>query len=158
MRTQPQLYAEIVARSAGGTPAASEAIRFLNRATPLAPLGHSNGLAEAALSHVADQAASGGFGHVGRDGAHSFQRIARHGQWQGAVGENIDYGTRAARAIVVRLIVDDGVPGRKHRVNIFNKAFRVAGIAAGSHARYGAMCVMDFAGDFIEAGGRLAAR
>ena len=157
-RTQPQAYAEIVARSAGGSRAAAETIRFLQRARPLAALEHSNGLAEAALSHVADQSGSGGFGHVGRDGAHSFQRIARYGQWQGAVGENIDYGTRNARAIVVRLIVDDGVPGRKHRVNIFNKTFRVAGIAAGSHARYGAMCVMDFAGDFIEAGGRLAAR
>ena len=157
-RTQPQAYAEIVARSAGGSRAAAEAVRFLERARPLSPLEHSNGLEDAAESHVADQAASGGFGHVGRDGAHSFQRIARHGQWQGAVGENIDYGTRAARAIVVRLIVDDGVPGRKHRVNIFNKAFRVAGIAAGSHARYGAMCVMDFAGDFIERGDSIATR
>lgn len=157
-RTQPQAYAEIVARSAGNSRAAAEAIRFLQRATPLAPLGHSNGLAEAALSHVADQSVSGGIGHAGRDGAHSFQRIARYGQWQGAVGENIDYGTRDPRAIVVRLIVDAGVPGKKHRVNIFNKTFRVAGIATGSHARYRAMCVMDFAGDFIEAGGRLAAR
>ena len=157
-RTQPQAYAEIVARSAGGSRAAAEAVRFLQRSTPLASLEHSNGLAEAALSHVADQRGSGGFGHVGRDGAHSFQRIARFGQWQGAVGENIDYGTRNPRAIVVRLIVDDGVPGKKHRVNIFNKTFRVAGIAAGSHARYGAMCVMDFAGDFIEVGGRFAAR
>ena len=76
----------------------------------------------------------------------------------GAVGENIDYGSRDARAIVVRLIVDEGIAGRKHRANIFNKTYRVAGIAAGPHARFGAMCVMDFAGDFIERGSGLAAR
>ena len=105
-----------------------------------------------------DQGIAGGFGHAGRDGARSFDRIARYGKWQDAVGENIDYGSRDARAIVVRLIVDEGVAGRKHRANIFNKTYRVAGIAGGSHARYGAMCVMDFAGGFIERGSGLATR
>ena len=157
-RTQPQAYAVIVARSASGSRAAAKAVRFLERATPLPALAHSGGLAQAADSHVADQGGTGGFGHAGRDGARSFERIARYGQWQGAVGENIDYGARDARAIVVRLIVDEGVPGRKHRANIFNKKYRVAGIATGPHARYGAMCVMDFAGDFIERGDSLAAR
>ena len=149
-RTQPQAYAEIVARSEGGS---REAVRFLQRAKPLPALGHSPGLAQAAQSHVGDQGASGGFGHV-----NTFQRIARYGEWLGAAGENIDYGRGGVRASVVRLIVDEGVLGKKHRANIFSKSFRVAGIAAGPHARYGAMCVMDFAGDFIERGSRFAAR
>ena len=157
-RTQPQAYAAIVARVTSGSRAAAEAIRFLERAAPLPPLTHSNGLAQAAGSHVADQGGTGGFGHAGSDGARSFERIARHGQWQRAVGENIDYGSSDARRIVVRLIVDEGIAGRKHRANIFNKTYRVAGIAAGPHARFGAMCVMDFAGDFIERGESLAAR
>lgn len=157
-RTQPQAYAEIVARSAGGSRAAADAVRFLERATALPPLEHSNGLAQAALSHVSDQGISGGFGHAGRDGSRSFRRIARYGEWQGAAGENIDYGSSSPRTIVVRLIVDEGVPGKKHRANIFSRTFRVAGIAAGPHARYGAMCVIDFAGDFIERGSRFAER
>ena len=157
-RTQPQAYAGIVARSAAESRASSEAVRFLEKAAPLPPLEHSDGLAQAALSHVLDQGGTGAFGHAGRDGARSFDRIARYGEWQGAVGENIDYGSRDARAIVVRLIVDEGVAGRKHRANIFNKTYRVAGIAAGPHARFGAMCVMDFAGDFIGRGSGLAAR
>ena len=157
-RTQPQAYAAIVARSASESGAAAEAVRFLERATPLPPLIHSGGLGQAAASHVADQGSTGGFGHAGRDGARSFERIARYGEWQGAVGENIDYGTSDARAIVVRLIIDKGVVGRKHRANIFNRTYRVAGIAAGPHMRYGAMCVMDFAGDFIERGDRIATR
>ena len=157
-RTQPRAYAQIVARSASGSRASAEAVRFLERVSPLPPLGYSGGLSQAALGHVLDQGSTGSIGHAGRDGAHSFDRIARYGQWLGAVGENIDYGHRDARAIVVRLIVDEGVAGRKHRANIFNKIYRVAGIAAGSHARYGAMCVMDFAGDFIERGSGLATR
>lgn len=148
-RTQPQAYADIIERAAGRSGAAGEAVRFLERAEPRAPLRHSSGLARAALSHVCEQGGRGGFGHASRDGTRCFERIARYGQWQDAVGENIDYGSSRPRAIVVRLIVDEGVFGRKHRANIFNKTFRVAGIAAGSHARYGSMCVMDFAGDFV---------
>ena len=157
-RTQPQAYAGIVARAAAGGRAAAEAVRFLERAAPLPPLEHSDGLAQAAQSHVLEQGSAGGFGHAGRDGARSFERIARYGEWRGAVGENIDYGGRDARAIVVRLIVDEGVAGRKHRANIFHKTYRVAGIAAGPHARFGAMCVMDFAGDFTARGSGLAVR
>ena len=157
-RTQPQAYADVVARSARGTRASREAVRFLERAAPLPPLEHSDGLSQAALSHVLDQGSAGGFGHAGRDGARSFDRIARYGQWQGAVGENIDYGRRDARAIVARLIVDEGVAGRPHRANIFNRTYRVAGIAAGTHARFGAMCVMDFAGDFVERRNTLVVR
>ena len=39
-----------------------------------------------------------------------------------------------------------------HRKNIFNRNFRVTGIAVGPHARAGTMCVMDFATGFVEAG------
>ncbi len=148
-RTQPRAYAEIVAQTARGSGAASEAIRFLENVAPRAALEPCHSLSRAAMSHVEEQGSRGGFGHTSRDGTGCFQRIARYGQWCGAVGENISYGSGDARRTVVRWIVDEGVFGRKHRANIFNKTFRVAGGAAGNHARYGAMCVMDFAGDFI---------
>jgi uncharacterized protein YkwD len=100
----------------------------------------------------------GGRGHKGRDGSQPWDRMARFGKWIGRAGENIDYGVRDARAIVVRLIVDDGVRSRGHRKNIFSRDFRVAGAASGYHATYGGMCVINFAGGFIESAGRVASR
>ena len=82
--------------------------------------------------------------------------MARQGQWLGRAGENISYGYPAARSIVVTLIVDQGVPDRGHRKNIFCRDFTVAGAACGPHARYGSMCVMDFAAGFAAKGEAVA--
>jgi len=76
--------------------------------------------------------------------------MAGVGKWIGSAGENISYGYSDAAMIVATLIVDDGVRGRGHRKNIFSRSFAVAGIACGPHTRFGGMCVIDFAGGFVE--------
>jgi uncharacterized protein YkwD len=144
-----------------GTAAVDEAIRFLKNAQPLAPLTLSRGMSRAAADHCADQA-NGGFGHEGRDRSHAGQRISRYGNFAGSWGENVSYGKSSARDVVLALIIDDGLPGRKHRANIFNPNFNFAGAAFGPHARFGTMCSMDFAGAYAERGeaatGTLVAR
>jgi uncharacterized protein YkwD len=163
-RTAPQQYAQIVAsrtvgyRGVEGEGVAREAVRFLEKARPLPALTQSEGIRNSALSHVLEMGPTGGRGHVGSGGTQPWDRMARFGQWVGHAGENISYGRNDARGIVVQLIVDDGVRGRGHRKNIFNREFRVAGAASGFHATFGAMCVIDFAGAFIEAPGRVATR
>jgi uncharacterized protein YkwD len=163
-RTAPQQYAQVVARRMSGyrgvegEKVVREAVRFLEKARPLPPLVFSNGIAQGALSHVLDMGPTGGRGHRGSNGSQPWDRMARFGQWNGHAGENIDYGVRDARGIVVRLIVDDGVRSRGHRKNIFSGNFRVAGAATGFHAQYGRMTVIDFAGAFIETPGRVAVR
>jgi uncharacterized protein YkwD len=163
-RTAPQQYAQIVAtqcagyRGSEGDKAVREAIRFLEKSRPLPPLSPSEGIRNSAMSHVLDIGPTGARGHKGSNGSQPWDRMARFGQWVGRAGENIDYGRRDARSVVVRLIVDDGVRSRGHRKNIFSRDYRVAGAAAGFHATYGAMCVIDFAGAFIETPGRIAAR
>jgi hypothetical protein len=57
--------------------------------------------------------------------------------------------------IVMTLIVDQGVRDRGHRRNIFYRYFKVGGAACGPHARYGTMCVIDFAEGFVEKGDKV---
>jgi uncharacterized protein YkwD len=134
-----------------GTAAIDEAIRFLQNAQPLSPLTLSRGMSRAAADHCADQA-DGAFGHEGKDRSHAGQRIARYGNFSGGWGENISYGKSSARYVVLALIIDDGLPARKHRKNIFNPSYNFAGAAFGRHARFGTMCSMDFAGGYAERG------
>jgi uncharacterized protein YkwD len=138
-------------RTKEGTAALDEAIRFLQKAQPLPPLTLSRGMSRAAADHCADQA-DGGFGHAGRDRSHANDRIARYGTATGGWAENISYGKSSARAVVLALIIDDGLPARKHRKNIFNPNYNFAGAAFGRHARFGTMCSMDFAGGYAERG------
>ncbi len=164
-RAKPQQYARIIAgraqslRGSEGSRASREAIEFLQKARPLPPLAWSQGISQAALSHTLDIGPRGGSGHKSLNGEMPWKRMARFGKWDGHAGENIDYGNRTARSIVISLIVDNGVPSRMHRKNLFNRNFRVTGIAIGPHARTGTMCVMDFATRYLEAGDeRIAAR
>lgn len=131
-----------------GVNAVDEAIKFLSRLKPLTPLAWSDGLAAAAAELAEEQGSSGTTGHNGRQSHGMRERIERHGKWEGQIGENIGYGPEGARNMVLQLIVDDGVPGRGHRINTFSTAFKTAGVACGSHPRFGSMCVVDFAGGF----------
>jgi uncharacterized protein YkwD len=143
-------------RTKEGTRALDDAIRFLEKSQPLPPFVFSPGMSRAAADHCADQA-DGGFGHEGKDRSHAGQRIARYGMASGSWGENISYGKSSARDVVLALIIDDGLPARKHRQNIFNPGFNFAGAAFGRHARFGTVCSMDFAAGYAERGQESAA-
>ena len=133
-----------------GVSAVDEAIGFLRRAEPISALRPSKGMSRAARDHVRDQASSGSLGHRGSDGSQVQDRANRYGKWSGKIGENVSYGHREAREVVVALVVDDGVASRGHRRNLFDAAFRVVGVACGQHERYRAMCVTALAGDYAE--------
>jgi hypothetical protein len=47
------------------------------------------------------------------------------------------------------LLIDDGVPDRGHRRNIYEPSARFVGVACGLHPRYGGMCVIVQTGVFI---------
>jgi len=131
-----------------GKAAVDEAIRFLSRQKPLPPLSWSDGLAAAAAELAVEQGRSGGTGHVGRQSRGMKERIERHGSWERQIAENIGYGPKSAREMVMQLIIDDGVKGRGHRKNTFARPFTTAGVACGPHPRFDTMCVIDFAGGF----------
>lgn len=164
-RTQPSQYAQYIKElrthfhgkelwisrrpavlmTSEGVEAVDEALRFLAKQKPLAPLSWSPGLAKAALELVQEQGESGKVGHSGSRTGGTQERIERHGRWSGRIAENISYGPSNARLMVMQLIIDDDVPDRGHRENIYEPRVREAGAACGPHPTYGIMCVMDFA-------------
>ena len=133
-----------------GTKAVDEAIAFLKKQRALSPLVLSRGLSLAARDHALDQGKTGQTGHTGSDRSTMGTRIERYGQWQKTAGENIAYGGKTARDFMIQLIVDDGVPSRGHRNNIFNPEFLVVGIAVGTHPVFRTICVQNFAGGYTE--------
>jgi uncharacterized protein YkwD len=131
-----------------GVGAVDEAIRFLRARKPLHPLHYSTGLSAAAADLVREEGPKGTTGHADPSAGGMAQRIERHGRWEGSIGENLGYGSSDARTVVMQLVIDDGVPERGHRKNIFNGSFRKAGISCGPHTALRTMCAIDFAGGF----------
>ncbi|HJV65809.1 MAG TPA: CAP domain-containing protein [Geomonas sp.] len=131
-----------------GVAAVDDAIAFLEKQRSVPPLQWSAGLARAAADLVNEQGRTGGVGHNGGDSGDMEARIEKHGSWVRRIAENIGYGPDTPRLMVMELIIDDKVPDRGHRKNIFNHGLSVAGAACGPHPRYRYMCVMDFAGGF----------
>jgi uncharacterized protein YkwD len=119
--------------------AALEAAKHSN----LGRVSFSTGLSHAAADHVLDTGRRGLISHGDFEG-----RINRYGTWSGAIGENISYGPREGREVIVGLLVDDGVANRAHRKSLLDPRWRYAGIACGFHARYGTMCVIDLAANY----------
>jgi hypothetical protein len=133
-------------RTQEGPPAVQECIDCLLETSPLPEFTWSSELARAAQDHCDDCGPAGVFGHTGADGSTMDDRISRHCNWEITIGENISYGTDTAEDIVIQLMVDDGVPGRGHRINILKPSYRCVGIGFGPHSQMRTICTMDFAG------------
>ena len=65
----------------------------------------------------------------------------------GSLSENISFGWKSAKDIVLSMVVDDGVKSRGHRRNLFNSKYKKMGLASGPHKVYEHCTVMDFFGE-----------
>ncbi len=165
-RTQPSTYATFLGRSgrtatinpsgrgraalSGDRQALEEAVAFLRSTAPLRPLAVSRGMSLGARDHVQEQGRTGAFGHQGGDGTYVDTRVNRYGLWQGQITENLSYGFDNARLMTATLLIDEGIPDRNHRHNMFDAQAQVLGVACGPHPATQIVCVMTFAADYIE--------
>ena len=121
-------------RSNEGPAAVLEAIEFLKKQQPVQTLRWSPEMAMAARDHTVDTGGKGLMtGHEGSDGSDTSDRLERYGHWTGGIAENISYGKEFGINVVLQLLVDDGVPSRAHRRNLFDEDSTVTGIHSGPH-------------------------
>ena len=165
-RTNPKKYAELYIeprstkfngkiyggklKTVEGVSAVTGCVKFMSKQSEVSVLIPSKGLTLAAKDHANTQALTGKTGHTGIDGAGPLKRMSRYGSYTNA-SENISYGSKTAREIVVSLLIDDGVSSRGHRKNILSRDFKKTGVAfANQHKVYGCECVIDYVGEYIE--------
>lgn len=140
----------IVMMTREGVAAVNECIKEMSAKKPVEILKPAKGLSLAAQGHATSQAEAGQIGHIGTDGSSPFTRIEKYADCRTA-GENISYGAKNGREIVVQLLVDDGVADRGHRKNILHPAYTRTGVGyAEGHKTYGTECVINYAGGYQE--------
>mmetsp|Transcript_40105 Transcript_40105/g.45825 ORF Transcript_40105/g.45825 Transcript_40105/m.45825 type:complete len:418 (+) Transcript_40105:24-1277(+) len=145
-----KLPGQIPLKTKEGKEAVLEAIAFLESQTPLPPLKILNGLSWAAQDHALDIGGTGKCGHEGATGSNPHERMTKYGRIQGYSSENIGFGERTGFGVLTQLIVDDGVPSRGHRKNVFNEHLTMTGVGVASHKKYGSCVVLSYAGNFID--------
>lgn len=143
-------YPNVVMLTYEGTKAVDEAINFLKKQSKLEPLTYSNGLTKPAKLQLTDLMENYSLGHTGKDGSNLPKRISRFGKGGKLYAENIMDQLSNPRDIVMLMIIDDGLKGRGHRKNIFNKTFKQVGIAYGIGKNNSPVSVMVFADNFTE--------
>ena len=84
-------------------------------------------------------------GHDGSDKSTVSDRLNRYGRANGTSGENCSYGQKEGRAVVIQLLIDDNVPSRGHRENLFTPDFKVMGSFSDKHKKFDIMTVIDYA-------------
>jgi len=137
-------------RTREGVPAVREAIKVLRGLRPMPALELSQGMTRGARDHVRDAGSRGSLQHEGSDGSMAWDRVNRYGKWSGRISENMSFGPETGRDVVSALIVDDGVPSRGHRKNLFDPEVREVGLACGTHKTYRRMCDVVHASKYSE--------
>lgn len=116
-----------------GRAAVDEALRFLSAAAPVPPLRMATCLNLAAARHAKAKGSTGNYGHVGATGRNPSERASSLASRPVACSENIAYAYDDVAEMVAALIVDDAVPSRGHRRNLFDPRMQSFGSGRATH-------------------------
>ncbi|MEZ5425197.1 MAG: CAP domain-containing protein [Pyrinomonadaceae bacterium] len=137
-----------------GAPAYNDAISFLRTAPKLEPFKISAGLSKVADLQLTDLKENIQLSHYGKDGSDLEQRLFKIGAPGPEQAENISYFSETPNNIILSMILDEGLPRRPHRLNLFSSKFKEIGIAYGISKDGVALCVIVFNDKFIEKTGK----
>ena len=129
-----------------------EAISFLKNQVPCCDLQKSHDLEQAAEDHAKDCGVNGLSSHVSSDGRNLSDRIEAYCEWNRLIGQNIDFSSKTAEQVLISLLIDDGLPDRPHRKNLFNQKYNLFGIGTSSHKTYQSVAVIVYAAGVREKG------
>ncbi|MFW5694016.1 MAG: CAP domain-containing protein [Alkalispirochaeta sp.] len=154
LRTSPQEYAESRLRDDFRARSDNGAYYDLLSQPPVAPLKLNRSLCRAAQEYAVHLATHDRWGHCAD---RTPRERAREAGYHAYGGENVAAGrsvnleasvdpVRAARLFILRLVVNEGVPGVGHRRNMLSPVYRVVGIgyAASPRSTYINYTVQDF--------------
>jgi hypothetical protein len=127
-----------------GAKAYWDAIDFLRTRKNIHGLIANDCLERAALSHAIDCGEKGVVSHEGSDGKNVSDRIEESCEWEGSCGENIDFGGRTGREVIISMLVDDGCLDRPHRWHLFNPNYKYCGVGVAHHTLHEIIVVIDF--------------
>ena len=116
-----------------GRAAVDEALRFLSAVTPVPPLRMATCLNLAAARHAKAKGSTGNYGHLGATGRNPSERASFLASRPVGCSENIAYAYEDVAEMVAALIVDDAVPSRGHRDNIFDPRMQSFGSGRAAH-------------------------
>ena len=135
-----------------GRDAYEEAIMFLRNQESCHSLNNSIYLELAADQHAKDCGINGQSSHLSSDGKSLSERIEAHCEWSEFIGENIDFSSISAEQVLISLLIDDGLPDRPHRKNLFSQKYRHYGIGVSHHKTHQSVCVLIYAADVRKKG------
>ena len=134
--------------AADGPKAVQEAIDMVKNMKPLPALKRSNGLAKSARDHAIDTNKNKIHGHKGSDGSSHADRIKRYVSNPGAMSENIQYGIKDPKNIILAFLMDISVLNRAHRKTILSPNYKFAGVSVLSDGSpNGIVTVIDYSGN-----------
>lgn len=112
----------------------------LKKSKPLHPLQPDSDLYHCAENWAAQTGKSGEVGHG--DFVKRLKTVLKKTYSEAA--ENCDYGSEEPLAIVLDLLIDDGVEGVGHRTSILAAKYNNVGVSIKPHKIYHWNCVIDF--------------
>ena len=112
---------------------------------PMGILTIKQDLTDEAVDHAKDMGGKGNLGHFTSDGKSYEFRMKKFKSVYKSWGENCDYGSKDALAIVMHLLIDEGQGTIEHRKNMLEKKYTFVGVSIQPHKKEKWTCVMDLA-------------